>query len=93
MESRVPMFLNLLAIKSISKKQMYSVLQNGCEMYMSPIQDTNSAYVRGVVTGTISLNHSYFWSTPCIVCQMIRSESDSGAVHYKLEDWRYFKFW
>ena len=45
--------INELAIKCKSKKELYDVMLNDCDVYLPPIQFANAPYMRGVVSGKI----------------------------------------
>ena len=55
MEGSVSVNIRNLAVKCRSKKELYSVLQSDCEVYMPPIEFANADYWRGIVTGKIKV--------------------------------------
>ena len=66
MEEAVEINLNKLALKCHCKKEMYNLMVTDCDIYMPPIADANSWYVREVMVGTIKviklLSHDYLSS-------------------------------
>ena len=60
MSNKVPFDLNELSIKASSKRELYLVLLKDWKIYMPPIQDANSDYIWGVLTGKIKV-FAIFW--------------------------------
>ena len=55
MEQSVPVSLQELAVKCMSKKELYDLLCTSCDVYLPPIQFANASYVRGIVTGELNV--------------------------------------
>ena len=53
MESTELYDINELVIKFKSKKELYYVMINDCDVYLPPIQFANAPNMRGVVSGKI----------------------------------------
>ena len=61
MEQNIPVNVNKLAIKCKSKKELYDVMLNDCDILLPLIQYANAPYMRGVLSGKILVGIFFNW--------------------------------
>ena len=53
--------LNELSIKWKSKKELYDVMLNDCDVLLPPIRYANAAYMRGVISGKVLVSCAFIY--------------------------------